>query len=96
MKKTALIFIVLLLGGCSEAQVEEFAFRKSMEYQLKDDCGDDNEECIKAVEEQIASCMEKSDWRKYLENDKDEAELKRFISEFFPCFKDANGNSYFG
>ena len=47
------------------------------------------------VKEQIESCMEKSDWRKYVDNDEDEEELKRFIGEFFPCFKDSNGNPYF-
>jgi len=45
--------------------------------------------------EQIKSCMEKSDWRRYLDNEKDEKELQRFIDQFFPCFRDANGNSYF-
>ena len=95
MKKRTVIFILLLLGGCSAEQTEEFAFRKMMEYQLSEDCGEDNKECIKAVKEQIESCMKKSDWRKYLENDEDEEEMKRFISVFFPCFKDSNGNSYF-
>jgi PBP1b-binding outer membrane lipoprotein LpoB len=95
MKKSTVLIISLLIGGCSGEQVEEFAFRKTMEHQLKNECGEENKECIKAVEEQIESCMKKSDWRKYLENDEDEGEMKRFISEFFPCFKDSDGRSYF-
>ncbi len=95
MKKSSVFIILLLIGGCTTEQAEEFAFRKTMEYQLIDDCGKENKECIKAVKEQIESCMKKSDWRKYVNNDEDEKEMKRFISKFFPCFKDSNGNSYF-
>jgi hypothetical protein len=95
MKKISVFVILLLIGGCTAEQVEEIAFRKVMEYQLIDECGEDDEECIKAVEEQIEFCMEKSDWRKYVNSDDDDDEMKRFINEFFPCFKDPNGNSYF-
>jgi len=96
MKKKSSVFIILLLiGGCTTEQAEEFAFRKTMEYQLIDDCGKEDKECIKAVKEQIESCMKESDWRKYVNNDEDEKEMKRFINKFFPCFKDSNGNSYF-
>ena len=54
---------LLLLGlvGCSEAQVEELVFRKTLEYQLKDRCGESDESCIEAVEAQIAECMRQSD-----------------------------------
>jgi hypothetical protein len=95
MMKFSVLIILLLIGGCTAEQVEEIAFRKVMEYQLIDDCGEDDKACIKAVKEQIESCMEKSDWRKYVNSDEDEEEMKRFIGEFFPCFKDSNGNSYF-
>ena len=88
------IFLLFALGGCSQEQAEEFAFRKTMEFQLKDEC-EDNQDCINAVEEQIESCMLQSDWRSYLESSEDEQELNRFIRVFFPCFKDPNGNSYF-
>ncbi len=96
MMKYFAFMIVLLIGGCTAEQAEELAFRKVMEYQLTDECGEDNKACIEAVEEQIKACMEKSDWRKYVNNGEDEAEMKRFINQFFPCFKDPNGNSYFG
>jgi hypothetical protein len=95
MMKYSAFIILLLIGGCTAEQVEEIAFRKVMEYQLIDDCGEDDKACIRAVKEQIESCMEKSDWRKYVKSDEDEAEMKRFVGEFFPCFKDSSGNSYF-
>ena len=89
-----IIFLLLALGGCSQEQAEEFAFRKTMEFQLKDECEED-QDCITAVEEQIESCMQQSEWRKYLNDSENEEELNRFIRVFFPCFKDSNGNSYF-
>ena len=66
-----------------------------MEYLLKNKCGEENKECLKAIEEQIDSCMEISDWKKYLDSDEDQEEMQRFIYKFSPCFKDPNGNSYF-
>ena len=95
MMKYSVFIILLLIGGCTAEQVEEIAFRKVMEYQLIDDCGEDDKACIEAVKEQIESCMIKSDWRKYVKSDEDEEEMKRFVGEFFPCFKDSSGNSYF-
>jgi len=94
MTKLPTIAILLLVTGCSPEQTEEFVFKKTMEYQLKDDCGEDTD-CISAIEEQIESCMKNSDWRNYLKNSEDEEELNRFVKTFFPCFKDHDGNSYF-
>jgi hypothetical protein len=41
--------------------------------------------------------MKQSDWERYADSDedRDEEEMYRFVSEFFPCFKDPDGNSYF-
>jgi len=95
MKNIFILIVLMGMAGCSQEQVEELAFRKVMEYQLKDDCGEQDLDCIAAIEAQIKSCMEKSDWRRYLENEENEDELQRFIHAFFPCFKDADGNAYF-
>ena len=95
MNKIFISAWLLLLVGCSTEQTEEFVFRKVLEYQLKEECGEENKQCITDVEEQIQACMRESDWRAYLDNEEDEEEMKRFINAFFPCFKDANGNSHF-
>ena len=95
MKRLLLLIICLIIGGCSSEMVDELVFRKVMEYQLKDECRDEDKACIKAVEAQIESCMIQSDWRQFLENEEDEEETQRFVSEFFPCFKDSDGNAYF-
>jgi len=96
------IFIVLicafalptLLTGCSDEQIEEFAFRKTMEYELIELC-DNDEECIQAVKDQIKECMEKSDWRRLLDNEDDEEEMGRFTTKFYACIVDSEGNPYF-
>ena len=95
MKKILASALLLFLIGCTTEQTEEFVFRKVLEYQLKEECGADNKQCIAHVEEQIQACMNESDWRAYLENEEDEEELQRFIKAFFPCFKDDDGNAYF-
>lgn len=95
MKSIPILFFVLLLTGCTAEQAEEFAFRKTMEYQLKEECGKKDKACIQAVEEQIESCMQKSEWKKYVDDSENEAEMQRFIRAFFPCFKDARGKPLF-
>lgn len=95
MKLLTLLTVILIISGCSERQAEEFAFRKTMEYSLKDLCGDKDSDCYNAIESQIKSCMEKSEWRRYLNDSENEVELERFINEFYPCFKKADGSSYF-
>ena len=96
MNKYFAIIFLLVVSGCSKEQTEEFVFRKVIEHDLVERCGEDNPQCVEAVEQQIESCMEKGDWRRVLENEDDEEEMRRFVLEFYPCFKDPDGNSYFG
>ena len=96
MKIYPLLVVLLLLAGCSGERVEEFAFRKTMEYQLKNKCEEQDPECAAAIEAQIVQCMQDSDWKRFLDSDEDEEELLRFTRAFFPCFKDPRGNPYFG
>ncbi len=93
------LILLILVSGCDydlEASVEEFVFRKTAESDLIEKCAEDKA-CIRAVKEQIESCMEKSKWRQYLENseEEEEEELYRFVKTFYPCFKDPDGKSYF-
>ena len=93
--KLTIGLLILVLGGCGESQMEELVFRKTMEYQLKDTCGESDEVCSDTVEEQIVECLRQSGWKRYLENHENEAEQQRFVREFYPCFKDAEGNPLF-
>ena len=75
--------------------MEELVFRKTLEYQLKDRCGESDESCIEAVEAQIAECMRESDWKRFFDDHENEVEQQRFARAFIPCFKDATGNPLF-
>ena len=95
MKKLSLILISLCLWSCSEGQVEEFAFRKTMEYSLVGLCGEEDQACINAIEAQISGCLEKSRWQDYVNSEDSEEELNRFTEEFYSCFIDEEGKPYF-
>ena len=95
MRIIGLLILVLSIVSCTEGQVEELAFRKTLEYDLIKLCGDADKECVNAVKTQIKGCMEKSKWRNYLENQDSEDELNRFIKEFYSCIVDSQGNTYF-
>jgi len=64
MKVVITLIISFFLVGCSEKQIEEFAFRKTLEHDLIDLCGEDDKGCIAAVKSQVKTCMVKSNWRK--------------------------------
>ena len=88
------MFLCLFIMSCSEGQVEEFAFRKTLELSLVKACEED-QECATAVKSQISDCMEKSDWRKYLQQEESEEALNRFTKTFYSCIVDSEGNPYF-
>lgn len=94
MKITGLLFVLLFIASCSEGQFEELVFRKTLEYDLTDLCGKD-EACVEAVKSRIKGCMVKSNWRQFLEHQDDEEEKTRFVTEFYACIVDENGNSFF-
>ena len=95
MKAVGVLLVSLFLLSCSDKDLEEFAFRKTLEYKLVDLCGEEDKECIAAVEEQIKSCMLKSSWRDFLNNEENEEELKRFTHSFYLCIVDQDGHPYF-
>ncbi|MDH5786473.1 MAG: hypothetical protein OEZ16_12815 [Chromatiales bacterium] len=95
MKLPIILLLSLTLLACTDSMVEEFAFKQTLEYSLIDLCGKEDKACIAAVESQIDDCMEKSDWRRYMDSDEDEEELNRFTSEFYACIVDEEGNPYF-
>ncbi|MDO7085683.1 hypothetical protein WNY51_03760 [Pseudocolwellia sp. AS88] len=90
---SSLVFIILLTS-CSDTDIEELVFRKTLEYSLIDSCEDD-EECKEAVKSQIQECMVSSNWLKFLKNQDDENELDTFTEKFYACIVDGDGNPYF-
>ncbi len=95
MRVFGILLMLVSLWSCSEGQMEEFAFRKTLELSLLDLCGEEDKQCIAAVKSQISGCMEKSNWRKYLQDQDNEEELNRFTSEFYSCIVDEEGYPYF-
>jgi len=95
MKIFFLIFISFFLIGCSGDKIQELVFRKTLERNLIELCGDEDKECIAAVESQIENCLEKSDWKKFVDNQDDQNENNRFSKELYSCIVDSEGNPYF-
>lgn len=95
MKIIIIPLATVMLMACSDEMVEELAFRKSLEYNLSDLCGEEDKACVQAVESQTKGCMEKSDWRKFLKAKDDPVEKKRFTTEFYACIVDPAGKPYF-
>ena len=95
MRVIAIFIFLLLITACSAEQAEELAFRKVLEYELIELCGDEDNECIAAVKAQIKDCMVKSNWRDYFNAQEDEAELRRFTIDFYSCIVDPEGEPYF-
>lgn len=94
MKKLTIAILGCFLCACSSDKLEEFVFKQTLEFSLVELCEGD-ESCKKAIKEQISPCMEKSDWRTFLDNEDDEAELSRFTREFYSCIVDEKGDPYF-
>ncbi len=94
MKLIILLLLTMLLFSCDDS-LQELAFRKTLEYELIDLCGKQEKKCIAAVKAQIKECMVKSDWKKFVTNQDNDEELKRFTTVFYACVVDANGEPYF-
>jgi len=95
IKFITLSLLSLLLVACSGEGVDEFAFRTTLQNSLVEKCGENDKACISAVKNQIKPCMEKSDWRRFVDNQDDKAELKRFTTRFYGCIVDDEGTPYF-
>lgn len=95
MRALLLTLFCLALFSCSDGDIEKFAFRETLQYKLKELCGEEDKQCITAVEEQTDGCMEQSNWRQYLKDQDNEEEYKRFMTSFYACLVDPLGDPYF-
>jgi hypothetical protein len=95
VRSIAIVCIIFFISSCSREGVEEFSFRKTLEITLIDLCGKEDKECISAVKSQVGTCMKKSNWKRYLDNEEIESEKHRFMKEFYSCITDDNGTPYF-
>lgn len=94
MKNVILLSFCFLIVSCNQADVERFAFQKTLEHGLTKKCGGD-EACVAAVEKLTPQCMEKADWKSFVNSKDDEKEKQRFMTAYYSCIVDQNGAPYF-
>jgi len=95
MKAISILFVSICILSCSAEETEEFAFRKSFEFQLIRKCPENHPDCANDIKSQIKECMVESDWRKFLNDQENKEELKRFTEDIFSCIVDKDGRPYF-
>ncbi len=88
---------VLCLLGCDELISK--AGTEYLKISLKDACGEDDNACISAVEEQFDSCHEiyENEWNEYMDSSLSEEDelLEKYSSNMYECIVDENGDAYF-
>ena len=95
MKFVIIISVTLALMGCSEKFIEELVFRETLKYKLKEVCGNDDQSCKDAVDSQLQSCMDKSNWKQFIKDSDNKEESIRFKSELYSCIVDSAGKPHF-
>ena len=95
VKLVILISITVSLTGCSEKFIEELVFRETLKYKLKEVCGNDDQSCKDAVDSQLQSCMDKSNWKQFIKDSDNKEESIRFKSELYSCIVDSAGKQHF-
>lgn len=95
IKLAIIISITLSLTGCSEKFVEEFVFRETLKYNLKEVCGNDDQSCKDAVDSQLQGCMDKSNWQQFIQDSDNKEESSRFKSELYACIVDSANKPHF-
>ena len=95
-----LVFLILLalpLSGC-----DQWLNRASAEFVkigLKEVCGEEDKECLAAVEAQFDSCHKKyeKEWEAYMEAStaKEDEFLEIYLKGVYACIVDEDGQPYF-
>jgi hypothetical protein len=95
MRLIRLTLVLFFIVSCSDVDIEKIAFRETLQHNLKELCGEEDKPCIAAVEAQTERCMEQSNWRQYMSDEDNEEEYERFVTEFYSCIVDPQGQPYF-
>ncbi len=98
IKLIVLLFLAqLALTGCEK--VINKAAAEYLKLNLKDTCGEDDPECIAAVEDQFDPCHEQyeDDWSQYMEASDSESDerLEIYSENMYNCIVDKDGDPYF-
>ena len=97
-KKTGLVFLLpMFLASCDQALNKVGA--EYLKMSLKDACGDEDPDCIAAVDDQFDACHAKyeKDWNNYMNSSssKEDELLEIYSKGLFACIVDPDGDSYF-
>lgn len=100
--RTALwIIAIFLLSACGSPKEEDVASSGASETMIKwilvEACAD-NEQCSAAVDKQLKSCLQKSDYKKFMAATTEEEEdlyLDKTLEQVAQCILDDSGNPYF-
>lgn len=91
------VLFATLLAGCDNAV--NYAGAQYLKMSLKEVCGEDDPECIAAVDTQFDTCQEKykDDWAAYMEANpsKEDELLATYSTNMYGCIVDKDGNPYF-
>lgn len=91
------LLVPTFLAGCDQALNKVGA--EYLKISLKDTCGDEDPDCIAAVDTQFDSCHSKyeQDWNNYMNSSssKEDELLEIYSKGLFACIVDQDGDSYF-
>lgn len=96
-KTILLVMFVMAVAGCDKAmqKITGVYIKSSM----TDLCGEEDEDCIVAVDEQYGSCETKyeSEWSAYMNagSSVEDDLLDEYMSKLYTCVVDKDGDTYF-
>lgn len=97
VKFAAILFVSVLFAGCD--QLSNKAGAKLLKVSLKANCGDEDTDCIAAVENQFDSCQSnyEKEWNDYMNASasKEDELLEIYSLKMCGCIVDENGEPYF-
>jgi hypothetical protein len=95
------ITAVFLLSACGSPQEDDVASSGASETMIKwillEACAD-NGQCSAAVDKQLKSCLQKSDYKKFMDATSEEEEdryLDKTLEQVAQCILDESGKPYF-
>ena len=91
------MFFVIMLSGCDNAI--NYAGAQYLKISLKEVCGEEDRECIAAVDKQFDPCHDKfkADWAAYMKASasKEDEYLVCYSENMYGCIVDKDGIPYF-
>ena len=96
MKIVKVVAIIILIASffIGNDVVEKWTLRSMTISDFTESCNGDFR-CIEAIESQADGCLDKANWKEFLEDKDNLAKGKYFAETLTHCFVDAKGKQYF-